>query len=1368
MQPSTKTDLYHDTFISYSRTDKDSAHRFSEALKRQNLKVWLDIDDIPRGVEWWAEIRRGIVTSHAVLFLLSKKSLGSMVCNWELAYAIEQNKKIIVIELEDVGKDSDFLKQLPGLEWDNPQGKRIKAQANWEHIHKINYIFAHDFPAAVDQTITAVHTDYEYVQSHTKFTERANNWEGKHRSRRYVLRGGDLEEALSWRAGNEGKEPPPSDLLNEYISVSQRTVARQRNARIGITFFAVLMMGVLVRLYQSQQTETQKEAEERVSAQQTAEAEGIRKTSLALIAEANNILEDEYGNVETATLLALRGLHLFESTQAHDTLVRTVPHLSTEIYISGLKFSFEDTSIIRTRQLAISSQDTWLAIGSTKEVTLWSTATGQPIKSFATDASIASVEFSPDDRHLLVGLESGVAIIDIDTGQEIAHFDYRGPLVSATFSPDGRLVLSASTNGYAQIWDVQQATLVNEYDNQVRLIDARFLPNGSSFVAIGMGLADGAQSSSSSLSQIDGIINIWALDTGTMTSIDPDLVLVTGMDVSPDGARVAVSGDNQLVQIIDLATGTLLRELDTDVASLQLPIRFSPDGNLLLTLHGEFTTSAPNVAQLWNTDTGQRLKIFTGHTGMLLSGTFTHSGDRIATVAADNTARIWRIHNPIGEISIGHNQYALGVYQVDVAPNGQYVASSGFYNLDNPAAAPNYVTIQSTQNGEVLHRLEDPTSGILGVTFSPDSSSLLTFGAQDFASNSSFIRLWQVSTGAEQFHLNTQTNNFLHKVEFSPSGNYLVMAEGEAISNEFFARTPLSYISIWDAHNGDFLYSLTSADTNTYRSLTLFPSTDQMILVTSTNRLLIWNIATQQVVYELAIPEGQIIEDSNISPNGELAAILTYAYDSAEQKTLYTASVWNLITGENLYTFPSLDHVPDLGVSNTGVYVLGEAETGTQLSWWGVDGPTTLDIALLVPNETPQTEQPLFVTDDGQYLVTFETTLGNAQVWNPATGEHIRTLEVGASAAPSAIEFFFQRFIDTNSLRKYIHSQDGRYILFGDTLSGVVRLWDIETGNEVQVFSSETVLRGPTLARYSEDEGFLITTTLNISAVNTEDIEASGQIIQAKLWALDYASIACQHLVRDLTVEERTLYGIQDSTPTCLTQSVSQASSLNSVASVTATATATPTSQVTPSLAPSREQLPTATWFPAMEVVFAPLDMKAGDGRLVQSESFRDIELGPAQNRLQKSIFGAGFMTEGPHYGDIMIGASITGQDYCGFVLRQYDENNLYVIIFNPDGTLEFDARIQGAWQAPQTKSITPLDATANDLVVLAVDDLFAVFINGELATYFQDEEVEAGEVGLAGLNTEGQSDVQCSFTDAWVWELNPAITSVVYEKIIQ
>ena len=220
-----------DVFISYSRKDQAFVRTLDQAFRALDRIPWVDWSSIRKGEEWWTAIQRGIEGANTFVFVISPDSIESPVCRAEIDHAAQHHKRFLPIVRRE-GFDPNHVH--PNI-----------SSHNWLFFRETD-----SFEAALRELITAIDTDLEYVQMHTRLLVRAIEWQSKAQNSSYLLRGTDLDEAERWLL-NAAKKPSPTDLQIEYIHTSRkaelaRLRALQKSRRIVIltTLLANLMVSI--------------------------------------------------------------------------------------------------------------------------------------------------------------------------------------------------------------------------------------------------------------------------------------------------------------------------------------------------------------------------------------------------------------------------------------------------------------------------------------------------------------------------------------------------------------------------------------------------------------------------------------------------------------------------------------------------------------------------------------------------------------------------------------------------------------------------------------------------------------------------------------------------------------------------------------------------------------------------------------------------------------------------------------------------------------------------------------------------------------------------------------------------------------------
>lgn len=88
-------------FISYASGDADFAENMSNRLTSNGFEVWRDEGSLHAGDDWRKAIDEGLLSSDAILIVLSERSAASSYVTYEWAFALGNGSAIIPILLEE-------------------------------------------------------------------------------------------------------------------------------------------------------------------------------------------------------------------------------------------------------------------------------------------------------------------------------------------------------------------------------------------------------------------------------------------------------------------------------------------------------------------------------------------------------------------------------------------------------------------------------------------------------------------------------------------------------------------------------------------------------------------------------------------------------------------------------------------------------------------------------------------------------------------------------------------------------------------------------------------------------------------------------------------------------------------------------------------------------------------------------------------------------------------------------------------------------------------------------------------------------------------------------------------------------------------
>lgn len=213
-----------DVFVSYSRRDKEFVEKLVSGLAQDGREIWVDWQDIPRAADWLNEIDKGIENSPSFIFVVSKNSLSSEICNHELDYALKFNKRIVPVIREDIAGSTEA--EVRTTWEDNTWGKT--GISNWTAIGHLNWIFFNTddeshFKTEFTALLETLDADLEHIKMHTRILVREREWDDNALKPGYLLAGEEIPEAEVWLAAadNQNKEPQPTQLHRDYIARSR-------------------------------------------------------------------------------------------------------------------------------------------------------------------------------------------------------------------------------------------------------------------------------------------------------------------------------------------------------------------------------------------------------------------------------------------------------------------------------------------------------------------------------------------------------------------------------------------------------------------------------------------------------------------------------------------------------------------------------------------------------------------------------------------------------------------------------------------------------------------------------------------------------------------------------------------------------------------------------------------------------------------------------------------------------------------------------------------------------------------------------------------------------------------------------------------
>ncbi|NEO15626.1 MULTISPECIES: TIR domain-containing protein [unclassified Moorena] len=764
---------YLDVFISYSRTDSDLARKLNEALQLQGKTTWFDQESIPPGSDFQEEIYRGIEQSDNFLFIISPASVNSPYCAGEVEYAQTLNKRFVTVLSTQV--PATVLH--PGL-----------ASIQWIDFNR----HRGDFYPNFSELVRTLDTDREHVRSHTKWLQRAREWEQSNQDTDLLLRGSEFSIAQQWLLNAETNDKQPTAILlhKDYIAKSGDAISiltKREKRRLVILRLSLTLMSAafaaavgfgLVAFMQSKRAEM-------VS---VGHINALSRYSLAL-RESHQEFDALIEAIRAARQLQKQRRSVKPETEA---LVRTALHgavswvreynrlVGHNSWVTSVSFS-PDGNLI-----ASASKDHTVKLWSRKgkplqtlkghEATVWNVSFSPDGKTIATASQdktvklwsldgknlqtfkghqrgVRSVSFSPDGRMLATASNDNTVKLWSLNGKQLQTLEGIAPgYGSISFSPDGKILASAGSNNTIKLWHLDGRSIATFKGHQAEVYSVSFSPQGKMIAS----------------ASEDKTIKLWSLDGRELKTFPKKFPGVRSVRFSPDGKTLASASRYKTVKLWSL-DGSELQTLRGHQAGAY-DLSFSPDGKTLASA-GEDKT-----IKLWRLD-AKTPRTFKGHRSNVWSVSFSPDGKTLASASDDKTAKLWHLDYTCGKEGLGErsssqiinfmdfcltpkvlDSHRDAVFSVSFSPDGKTIATG---------SRDSRVRLWS-KDGKKIQTLQGHQGGVFSVSFSPDSQTIVS-GSWDKA-----VKLWSFK-GRERQRLK-KLRAGVRSVNFSPDG--LMIAAG--------------------------------------------------------------------------------------------------------------------------------------------------------------------------------------------------------------------------------------------------------------------------------------------------------------------------------------------------------------------------------------------------------------------------------------------------------------------------------------------------------------------------------------------------------------------------------------------------------------
>jgi hypothetical protein len=115
----------------------------------------------------------------------------------------------------------------------------LKGASPPPRLRDLNYVFFYEDPKApgsgfgtgLANLVAALNTDFDWLREHTRYLQRATEWDQGGRPTNRLLSGADIAEAKAWAARRPKSAPEPTALHLDFIRASEEEAEVRSNAQ---------------------------------------------------------------------------------------------------------------------------------------------------------------------------------------------------------------------------------------------------------------------------------------------------------------------------------------------------------------------------------------------------------------------------------------------------------------------------------------------------------------------------------------------------------------------------------------------------------------------------------------------------------------------------------------------------------------------------------------------------------------------------------------------------------------------------------------------------------------------------------------------------------------------------------------------------------------------------------------------------------------------------------------------------------------------------------------------------------------------------------------------------------------------------------
>lgn len=229
---------------------------------------------------------------------------------------------------------------------------------------------------------------------------------------------------------------------------------------------------------------------------------------------------------------------------------------------------------------------------------------------------------------------------------------------------------------------------------------------------------------------------------------------------SPDGKHIASGNADNMVQVLDAATGESINIYGnaSNVEAIYT-VAWSPDGKLIA------SGSSDHSVQVRDATTGEPIYTYTGHAKSVDAVAWSPDGKHIASASPDGTVQVWDAMTGANIYTYTFSDPDFGICTMAWSPRSQHIAL-GTRSLDT-------IQVWDAATGRQVSVYTGHPNGVDAVAWSPNGKRVASGDVNNI------VQVWDAITGG---HVYTYTDHTgpIQGVSWSPDGKYIASASNDA------------------------------------------------------------------------------------------------------------------------------------------------------------------------------------------------------------------------------------------------------------------------------------------------------------------------------------------------------------------------------------------------------------------------------------------------------------------------------------------------------------------------------------------------------------------------------------------------------------